>query len=272
MIIRIQKRADPFARMPKAILNDKRLSWRAKGVLCYLLGKPNDWIVQRGDILNHATEGQKAVRAAFRELAQHGYAVLKNTNAGREWHVSDTPQAAEKATCACDPKGNLPKSTTTKNEGSTKNDPPKVPQGGRVGRTDTKEAAEWADRIATIFHRRLDTPWSAREIKVFRTLIPFNDDDLCMVERRYAAERLNKENTLRRDILTFLNNFRGEVDRALAWCEKHPVRSKTLRAKPVEALHSEAPPPDPEAEKKFLADFKQRTGRLPYGYSENGHE
>jgi hypothetical protein len=97
-------------------------------------------------------------------------------------------------------------------------------------------------------------------------------DDLCMVERRYAAERLNKENTLRRDILTFLNNFRGEVDRALAWCEKHPVRSKTLRAKPVEALHSEAPPPDPEAEKKFLADFKQRTGRLPYGYSENGHE
>jgi hypothetical protein len=266
MIIRIQKRADPFARMPKAILNDKRLSWRAKGILCYLLGKPNDWIVQRGDILNHATEGQKAVRAAFRELAQHGYAVLKNTNAGREWHISDSPQAAEKATCACDPKGNLPKSTTTKNEGSTKNDPPIVPQGGR--RTDTKEASEWADRICKIFRRRLNTPWSAKEIKAFKIICPIDDDELCMVERYYTTASRGDKTWLRREVLTFLNNYRGEVDRARAWCECHPVRSHTLRA-PI-SLHSEAPPVDPEAEKKFLADFKQRTGRLPYGYTENG--
>lgn len=139
---------------------------------------------------------------------------------------------------------------------------PIVPKGDR------SDTAAWADRIATIFHRRLDTPWSAKEIKVFRTLIPFNDDDLCMIERRYAGERLNKENTLRRDLCTFLNNYRGEVDRALAWCEKHPVRSHTLKA-PI-SLHSEAPPPDPAATAAFLTQFKEKFGRLPYGHTENG--
>lgn len=275
MIIRIQKN-EPFGMVPKRMLADKRLSWRAKGILCYLLSKPNDWIVKRGDVISQSTEGRDAVQAAFKELRAVGYAWMKNTKEGTEWIISGQPTEkplTEKPLARTNGKAGNGKSVPVLRMKGTKNDPPIVPQGGRRGRTDTKEAAEWADRIAKIFHRRLDTPWLAKEIKAFKAALPFHDDDLCMVERRYAAEWPPREgNTLRRDLCTFLNNYRGEVDRALAWCEKHPVRSKTLRAKPVEALHSEAPPPDPAAQAKFLEDFRAKFGRLPYGHNDNGHE
>jgi hypothetical protein len=125
MIIRITKTTDPFARIPKTVLNDKRLSWRAKGILSYLLGKPKDWIVQTNDVINHSTEGRDAVRAAFKELQQCGYAVLINTGNGREWLVADRPRNPCPENPSLDPcpeKANMVKSATTKNDKETKND------------------------------------------------------------------------------------------------------------------------------------------------------
>jgi hypothetical protein len=52
----------------------------------------------------------------------------------------------------------------------------------------------------------------------FDQLGPVNLDDLAIVESRYAAQwPPNGENYLRTSILTFLNNFPGEVDRARSY-------------------------------------------------------
>ncbi len=43
-IVRVNKRSNPYVVIDKTALNDDRLSWKAKGVLCYLLSLPDDWI------------------------------------------------------------------------------------------------------------------------------------------------------------------------------------------------------------------------------------
>lgn len=120
MITRVIKRENPFVQIDKRPLGDMRLSWRAKGILAYLLSKPDDWTVQTGDILNHGTEGRDAVRAAMIELRDTGYAKLENTRDGREWHIFENPEPCpEKPSMAdepCPEKANIGKSATTNNK------------------------------------------------------------------------------------------------------------------------------------------------------------
>ena len=67
-IIRIQKKRNNFVMMDKGFLNDDRLSFKAKGILAYLLFKPDNWKVIIKDLINHAKDGKKAVYNGLREL------------------------------------------------------------------------------------------------------------------------------------------------------------------------------------------------------------
>lgn len=88
---------DPFCRVPKALLDDSRISWKAKGVISYLLGKRSDWKVRITDIVNRSTDGRDAVRSAIEELKEAGYAksecVKSDNGQFDEWrlHISDKP-------------------------------------------------------------------------------------------------------------------------------------------------------------------------------------
>lgn len=131
-----------------------------------------------------------------------------------------------------------------------------------------------ADRIAAIFKRRKATPWSAKEVSAWKKLTnkgkrAFDEDELTMVERYYAEARKKADNYCRRDLFTFLNNYAGEVDRARSWCEKHPLPGfrRPTKTNPNIVLEPKLPPPDPEGEAKFLADFERVHHRLPYGYT-----
>lgn len=80
-----------------------------------------------------------------------------------------------------------------------------------------------AQRIATLFNRRLTTPWSVQEIKAFKACGHIADADLELVEKYYASERAKGELGIhRRDLCTFLNNWRGELDRAMAFSQVAP--------------------------------------------------
>jgi len=96
---RIRKNKDnPYIQIHKAYLSDKCLSWRAKGILTYLLSKPDNWIVQIKDIKKHAKEGDRAVRKAISELMDAKYLnrkVLRGEGKGNfirfEYDVYESP-------------------------------------------------------------------------------------------------------------------------------------------------------------------------------------
>lgn len=94
-IIKMKGRDDPFARVPKDVLNDENLSWRAKGIFSYIIGKPAGWTILVQDIWKKGKEGRDAVRNALQELRREGYAdlvtVYKDGRAdGKVWKISDS--------------------------------------------------------------------------------------------------------------------------------------------------------------------------------------
>lgn len=73
---KIHKREQPFTMVENALINNQTLSWSAKGVLIYLLSKPDGWKVYKADIVNHATNGISSVKSIIKELKCAGYITL----------------------------------------------------------------------------------------------------------------------------------------------------------------------------------------------------
>jgi hypothetical protein len=75
-IVKIQK-TENYSTINNFFPNDTRLSWRARGVLVYLLSKPNNWEVRFSDLASKSDkDGVVIVRNVFKELTALGYAKL----------------------------------------------------------------------------------------------------------------------------------------------------------------------------------------------------
>ena len=73
MIIRVFRSQTPFTTIPNAILEDDRLSFRAKGLLIYLLSKPDCWKVRQNHLASVGPDGAHSMRTAISELEDAGY-------------------------------------------------------------------------------------------------------------------------------------------------------------------------------------------------------
>ncbi|OLR26028.1 DnaD domain-containing protein [Bacillus cereus] len=54
-------------------LKDKRLSWKAKGILAYILTLPDDWIFFMEEVTKHSKDGIASLKAGMKELKECGY-------------------------------------------------------------------------------------------------------------------------------------------------------------------------------------------------------
>lgn len=77
-IFRTVKNPDnPFVMIDKRPIENPKLSWKSKGLLTYLMSRPDNWIVRFRDLVKRSTDGPHAVRAAVRELREAGHIVVE---------------------------------------------------------------------------------------------------------------------------------------------------------------------------------------------------
>lgn len=104
MITRAPRPTSNFYLLDKAISEDKRLSWAARGMLVFLLGKPDNWTVSPAALVNETASasrcmGRDGVYAVLKELKDVGYlrTVGNRTDggtfAGADYMVSESPCA-----------------------------------------------------------------------------------------------------------------------------------------------------------------------------------
>lgn len=95
-MIRRAPRKDHFTVLPNALLEDPSVSFKAKGLLAYILSKPDNWRANSRQLANAGPDGRTAVRAGLNELAEAGYAVMttgRNPDGtyASEWVISEVP-------------------------------------------------------------------------------------------------------------------------------------------------------------------------------------
>lgn len=88
-IIRVAKNSN-YVVMNRTALNDNQLSWKAKGIMAYMLSMPDDWVFYMDELMTHSTDGKASFRAGFNELKECGYIERKPIREGqriKEWET-----------------------------------------------------------------------------------------------------------------------------------------------------------------------------------------
>lgn len=90
-----------YTTLSLAAVEDKRLSWKSKGLHLYLLSRPESWEVRFTDLLRRSTDGHSSLMSSVKELVKYGY--LKVTRVREEkgkfigsiWEVFEEPQVSK---------------------------------------------------------------------------------------------------------------------------------------------------------------------------------
>jgi DnaD/phage-associated family protein len=73
-IFRVVKNKDnPFVMIDKRPLENPELSWGAKGLLTYMLSRPDDWQFNTEDLIRRSSDGEYALRRLIKELRDAGH-------------------------------------------------------------------------------------------------------------------------------------------------------------------------------------------------------
>lgn len=138
MIVRSPRRRH-FTVLPNDTLEDASLSFKAKGLLAYVLSKPDEWRCNSRQLASVGPDGLFAVRKALEELSKAGYAELvKQRNADgtttSEWHITEEPTRARFPNPGETNTGE-PRPLVSTEEQGLKNNPP-TPQRGEQAKDD----------------------------------------------------------------------------------------------------------------------------------------
>ncbi|MFE7635126.1 hypothetical protein ACFU7Z_13990 [Kitasatospora sp. NPDC057518] len=88
-----------FTVLPNGLLQDRRLSYTARGLLADLLSRPDGWREDGRHMADTSPQGRGAIRKALKELTEAGYYGVEKIRMPdgtirTETHVYDTPQLA----------------------------------------------------------------------------------------------------------------------------------------------------------------------------------
>ena len=69
----VVKKKENFTTIHNNLILDESISWKAKGILIYMLSKPADWKYKSSEIAKNSTDGRDSVRNGLKELVENGY-------------------------------------------------------------------------------------------------------------------------------------------------------------------------------------------------------
>ncbi|MCD9070629.1 DNA replication protein DnaD [Staphylococcus chromogenes] len=70
---RVYKESGNFVTVHKDFIHDSNISWKAKGILLYLLSRPDDWQIYETELVKHSVDGLSGLKSGIKELEEKGY-------------------------------------------------------------------------------------------------------------------------------------------------------------------------------------------------------
>lgn len=91
MLIRDPRPADTYVLIRRTALDDGTLSFKARGILAYLLALPPGSSTTPEKLAKHGTDGERAVKSGIKELEEAGYLLRDGVNV----QATDVPGIVE---------------------------------------------------------------------------------------------------------------------------------------------------------------------------------
>lgn len=94
----IKRHPSKYTVVSNQLIEDKRLSWKAKGVFIYLWAQKADWNFYANEVAKHSTDGRDSLRSALAELEKYCYLTRKRERKGdgtygaMDWVIDDLPK------------------------------------------------------------------------------------------------------------------------------------------------------------------------------------
>lgn len=86
----IKNKDNPFVMIDHRPIGNPNLSFKAKGILSYLLSRPDGWEVNVPDLVNHSTDGAASIRSGLKELRDAHHIAYNPTRQGgyiKKWVI-----------------------------------------------------------------------------------------------------------------------------------------------------------------------------------------
>lgn len=89
----VVKKKDNFTTVHNNLILDEKLSWKAKGLLIYMLSRPAGWKYKSAEIAKNSTDGRDSVRNGLKELVENGYiSRQKNSDGSLTYYIFEDSQ------------------------------------------------------------------------------------------------------------------------------------------------------------------------------------
>lgn len=93
----IKEYTNKFTVISNNEVQDKRLSWKARGIFSYLWSMPDNWDFYETEVAKHAPDGRNSLRTGLKELIKYGYLRRERVRVnghlgGTAWFLTDSPK------------------------------------------------------------------------------------------------------------------------------------------------------------------------------------
>ena len=101
MAIERVRRSSNFTIINNTGLKNSGLSFKARGLLAYMLSLPDDWVFYETELVKRTPEGRDSIRSGLKELEDAGHLIRKvgRNDRGRfksvDWYLYEEPQPIE---------------------------------------------------------------------------------------------------------------------------------------------------------------------------------
>lgn len=228
-VFRVYKESGNFVTVHKSFIHDDNLSWKAKGILLYLLSRPDDWRIYETELNKHSSDGRDSSRTGIKELEQAGYIhrTRKRNEKGQlreyEYQVFEQPSQIGKTYVG---KTNIGKSNTTNNNSTNNNN--------------TNNETCDTSQIFQLVSKELEmiqSPLKVQELEDELNLIKGNKLEITTVAINYCKQNKKGINYLIKVLRNWNNEGVDTKDKALA--KVTPKKKKSNETEDVFAAMKE---------------------------------
>jgi|Laugrefa1bdmlbdn_1035148.scaffolds.fasta_scaffold00122_22 hypothetical protein len=102
MIVRSPRPKTNFTVVHNSVIRDQRLTWKARGLLVFLLSQPDNWRTTTAGLTVHGVDGRDSIRAGLKELELAGYLTRRTWQDERgHWRTETTVHDFPNSSTTC---------------------------------------------------------------------------------------------------------------------------------------------------------------------------